>query len=243
MPTVLPTIEEVANSIDHAILKPNLSRKQINQELDKAHQLNVFSVCVRPSDVAYSADYLHGLNSEVTVGTVIGFPHGATTTAVKIFETKEAALNGATEIDIVANISMIIDGQFSKAAQEIEDITNVARESGITVVKVIFENAYLNLTQIRMFTKALQTTGVDFVKTSTGFAETGAVLDDVKVMYANRGNMEVKASGGIKNLDIYLAFREAGVTRFGTSNADIILEDLQSRLTNGEATGKTGGEY
>jgi deoxyribose-phosphate aldolase len=243
MTTILPSINEVAQSIDHAILKPNLSREEINSELIKADELNVFSVCVRPCDVEYAVQFLTARNSKVAVGTVIGFPHGSTTTAVKAVESLEAIDNGATEIDIVVNISMVIDGRYDDAAREIFEIVTVAREAGVSIVKVIFENAYLTPEQIENLTQAMQFSGADFVKTSTGFAATGAVVNDVAIMHYNRGEMEVKASGGIKDLDTYLKFQEIGATRFGTSNADIILEDLASRLTSGEATGKEGGSY
>lgn len=239
--STLPTIEEVAGSIDHAILAPNLTKEKLHSELTLAKELNLFSVCVRPCDVEEAVDFLK--DSNVKVGTVVGFPHGSSTTSVKSVEAMEAIDNGAAEIDIVMNISHVLNGDIYKAVEEIAIITNAARSMDVEKVKVIFENAYLNSEQIAEVSSAMQNAGIDFIKTSTGTASSGAILQDVEIMVANKGDMEVKASGGIRTVHDYLSFREAGVTRFGTSNSEIILNDLE-KLHNGTFDKATiGGEY
>jgi len=243
MTTILPSVQEVAQSIDHAILKPNLTQAELDAELTLANKLGVATVCVRPTDVAYAQHVMSKFENPTPVGTVIGFPHGSTTTAVKAVEALEAIDNGASEIDIVVNISLVLNGRIDEAVREVYEIVTITREAGVKVIKVIFENAYLTPELVEELTLAMQLSGADFVKTSTGFAPTGAVINDVAIMHYNRGNMEVKASGGIRSLDDYLKFKEVGATRFGTSNAQIILEDLNSRLTDGTSTNESGNDY
>lgn len=237
----LPTVVEVAATIDHAILKPEFTREDVVRELTIARDLNVFSVCVRPSDVEFAVEFLAG--TTVKVGTVAGFPHGSTTTTVKAVETLEAIDNGAVEVDIVINVGKALEGDYNYVAHEIATIVLAAKQAGVEKTKVIFENAYFNYEQIEELTKAMTSTGVDFVKTSTGYASKGADYNDVAVMSYNAGDMEVKASGGVKNLDDLLKLREVGATRFGTSNAAIILADLAQRIETGETTGASGEEY
>lgn len=238
----IPTVADVASSIDHAILAPNLTKEKFHSELALAKKLNLFSVCVRPCDVEEAVAFLS--DSNVKVGTVVGFPHGSSTTSVKSVEALEAIDNGAKEIDIVMNISHVLNGEAYKSAEEIGIIVNVARSMpGLEKIKVIFENAYLTAEQIKEVSIAMQNAGVDFTKTSTGTASSGAKLEDVKVMVEFKGGMEVKASGGIRTINDYLAFRAAGVTRFGTSNSEVILTDLE-KMHNGTFEAATiGGEY
>ena len=238
----LPSIQEVAGSIDHAILAPNLSTEKLHSELTLAKNLNLFSVCVRPCDVEEAVSFL--ADSDVKVGTVVGFPHGSSTTSVKSVEALEAIDNGASEIDIVMNISHVINGEAYKAAEEIGIIVNVARSMpGLEKIKVIFENAYLTPEQIKEVSIAMQHTGVDFIKTSTGTAASGAKLEDVNIMVEFKGDMEVKASGGIRTINDYLAFRDSGVTRFGTSNSEVILNDLEKMHDGTFESATVGGEY
>lgn len=237
----LPTVQEVASRIDHAILSPTLSDEVFFAELDKAIKLKLFSVCVRPVDVRRAYEYLEG--SGVVVGTVVGFPHGSSTIRTKSFESFEAIQDGAVEIDVVMNQSAIHNG---KLAEEIEDLNIFARESkmqGASVVKIIFENANLTDEQIAEISKGFDGTDIDFIKTSTGYASSGATAKDVETMVANRGSNEVKASGGIRTVHDLINFWNQGVTRFGTSNSETILNDLE-KLHNGELDSATvGGEY
>lgn len=230
MSTILPSVQEVASTLDYHILNPNLTRKELTDELVKADELKVYSVFVRPSDVAFAKEFLSELKSDVVIGTVVGFPHGSNTTAVKAVEALEAIDNGATEIDIVVNISWVLDENYVDVVREIFEITTVAREAGVNIVKVVFENAYLNVDQIENLTNALQDSGADFVSTSTGFASSGATINDVAIMHYNRGHMKVKAFGDIYITDNYLKFFEVGVTRFGTSDPELILTELTYRL-------------
>lgn len=231
--TALPSLADIAGQIDHAILKPELTREQVDADLDLAARYAIFSVCVRPSDIAHAVDRLEG--SGVAVGTVIGFPHGTTSTAAKVAEARQALADGAVELDMVLNIGRLRSGM----VDEVEaDIAAVVDEANGHIVKVIFETAYLDRDQIVAACRAAEAAGANFVKTSTGFAGGGATLDDVTLMRKSVGpEVQVKASGGVRGLDTLLQMREAGVTRFGTSATAAILDDLAARLSGGSGTG------
>lgn len=239
----LPSVNEIAQSIDHAILKPQFSLEDVKDNLDLARKFKVFSVCVRPSDVAYASDYLE--KSTVKVGTVIGFPHGAIPTAVKVVETRTAMADGADEIDMVVNIGWVKSGMFKEVEEDIRQVVAEANRLQKTIVKVILETAYLTTSEIVATCVAAEKAGANFVKTSTGFASTGATIPNLeKMREAVSSNIEVKASGGVTDLETLLAMRKIGVTRFGTSAAPTILSDLKSRLETGKAsTVKHSGSY
>lgn len=227
----LPSVSEVAKSIDHALLKPAMTVKELESGLNLAKQYNVFSVCVRPSDVSLARDYL--ATSDVKVGTVIGFPHGVTHTEVKGFEIRQAALDGATEVDIVLNIGWLKSGLLQEVEDELTRLVLTAKNFGVDITKVILETAYLSADEIRLASQIVERSGADFVKTSTGFAGEGATLPNLEIMRAAVSTeVEVKASGGVTSLDILLDMRKLGVTRFGTSATKVILDDLQHRLSS-----------
>lgn len=231
--TQLPSLADVAGQIDHAILKPELTRQQVDADLDLCASYGVFSVCVRPSDVSHAVERLEG--SGVAVGTVIGFPHGTTTTGTKVEEARIALADGAVELDMVLNIGWLRSGMLAEVEADIAAVVDAA---GDHVVKVIFETAYLDDDQIVAACRAAEAAGADFVKTSTGFAGGGATLEDVTLMRASVGPaVQVKASGGVRGLDTLLEMRQAGVTRFGTSATAAILDDLRDRLGGGAGTG------
>lgn len=222
---------EIAGMIDHAILKPELTLAEVDAQLATAAEYGIFSVCVRPGDVAHAVSVLEG--SGVAVGTVIGFPHGTTSTAAKVAEARQALADGAAELDMVLNVSRLR----SALVDEVEaDIRAVVEAADGHLVKVILETAFLDDEQIVAACGAAARAGADFVKTSTGFAGGGATLADVTLMKASiPDSMRVKASGGVRDLDTLLAMYAVGVTRFGTSGTATILDDARSR-ERGEAT-------
>jgi deoxyribose-phosphate aldolase len=228
--TALPTVHEIAQLIDHALLKPDLTRDELFAGLKQAAAYDIYSVCVRPADVKLAKLYLQEYNPNVRVGTVVGFPHGSSTTATKVFETIDALGNGAVEIDFVINIAELKSGQPSPVIVEMRQIVAAAKEHGAEKTKAIFETAYLTDDEIKMAALLAHSAGVDFVKTSTGFAHGGATVEHLRLMReAAPAPTEVKASGGVRDLDTLLAMRALGVTRFGTSATKVILDELQRR--------------
>lgn len=228
------TEHEIAATIDHAILKPDLTRDEVNAELDIAREWGVFSVCVRPSDIAYAVTYLQG--SSVAVGTVIGFPHGTTSTAAKVAEAQQALEDGATELDMVLNIGWLRSGLDAEVEADIRAVVDTA--DGV-IVKVIFETAYLDDEQIVRACALTAAAGADFVKTSTGFAGGGATVDHIRLMRANTDpRVQVKASGGVRGLESAIDMLDAGATRLGTSASSTILGAAR-RAASGES-GESG---
>lgn len=233
--SVTPTVRaaEIAALIDHAILKPELTRAEVDADLDLAAKYGIFSVCVRPSDIAHAVQRLAG--SGVAVGTVIGFPHGTTSTPTKVAEARQALADGAVELDMVLNIGRLRSGLLDDVEA---DIAAVVEAAGDHVVKVILETAYLDDDQIVAGSTAAERAGAAFVKTSTGFAGGGATVPHVTLMRASVGPaVQVKASGGVRDLDTLLAMRALGVTRFGTSATATILDDAAAREAGGAGTG------
>ena len=206
--------------IDHTLLKQDATVEQINRLLSEAKDYDFASVCVNPCWVAHAKSGLE--TTDVKVCTVVGFPLGATTSAVKAFETKEAIQNGADEIDIVINVGALK----SENADLVEsDIRAVVEASGDKLVKVIIEACLLTDEEKVQACQLAQKAGADFVKTSTGFSTGGATLSDVKLMRQTVGpDMGVKAAGGARSYTDAVAFVEAGATRIGTSSGVAILK-------------------
>ena len=220
------TLKQVAKTIDYALLRPDMSRDEVREGCEVALKYDVASVCCKPADVAFCADILRG--SDVHVGTVVGFPHGNSATSVKVFETKQVVADGATEIDVVMNIGWMKSGMYDEVRDELAAVVAAA---GGHQVKVILENAYLTKEEIVKACQLVEASGADYVKTSTGFAPTGAILEDVKLMRASvSAKMEVKSAGGVKNLDMLLAFMDAGVKRSGASAAAAMLDEFKERF-------------
>ncbi|QOC25959.1 deoxyribose-phosphate aldolase [Microbacterium hominis] len=223
------TERDLAATIDHAILKPELTRADVDGELDIAAEWGVFSVCVRPSDIAHAVDRLAGTG--VNVGTVIGFPHGTTSTAAKVAEVGQALADGAVEFDMVINIGALRSG-FDDAV--VADIAAVVAAASGKVTKVILETSLLDDEQIARGSRLTEAGGADFVKTSTGFAGGGASVAHVELMRANVGpDVQVKASGGVRSYADALAMLAAGATRLGTSGSAVILGEAR-RVDAGE---------
>ncbi len=231
----MSTISErgLAATIDHAILKPELTRADVDAELDIAAEWGVFSVCVRPSDIVYAVQRLAGTG--VNVGTVIGFPHGTTSTAAKVAEVRQALADGAVEFDMVINIGALRSG-FDDAV--VADIAAVVAAASGKVTKVILETSLLDDEQIARGSRLTEAGGANFVKTSTGFAGGGATVAHVELMRASVGpEVQVKASGGVRSYADALAMLAAGATRLGTSGSAVILGEAR-RVDAGErATG------
>ncbi|MFE5586862.1 deoxyribose-phosphate aldolase [Kitasatospora sp. NPDC056531] len=220
------TVPQLAKMIDHSLLRPELTTDEVLIGCALAAEYDVASVCVRPADVPLAVKALAG--TDVAVGTVIGFPHGGTTTSAKVREATDALAEGAVELDLVLNIGRLRSGDDDAVAEDITAVVDVA--AGDVLVKVIFENAYLDDEQKIRACRLSTLAGADFVKTSTGFAPNGATLEDVRLMRANvPARMKVKAAGGVRTLDRMLEFVAAGAERFGATATATILDDLATR--------------
>jgi len=217
---------DIARIIDHTLLKPDATRDQIVKLCDEAKEYRFASVCVNPANVSLAAKML--ATSEVKVCTVIGFPLGATTSAVKAFETQDAVANGAGEIDMVINIGALKSGNDTYVLNDILAVRETARRK---IIKVILETALLSKEEkIRACLLAKQA-GADFVKTSTGFGSGGATVEDIRLMRETVGvKMGVKASGGIRDLAAAQAMIAAGATRLGTSASIAIISAWAGHL-------------
>ena len=208
--------------IDHTLLKADATSAQIKQLCQEAKDYDFKSVCVNPAFVPQATELLKG--SDVEVCTVIGFPLGANTTATKVFEAKDAIANGATEVDMVINISQAKDGQWEAVEEEIKQIAEAVK--GKAILKVIVETALLTDEEIKNATEATVNAGADFVKTSTGFSTRGAGLNDVQIMHnVTQGKIGIKASGGVSNRQDALNMVEAGATRIGASKGIQIVSE------------------
>lgn len=210
--------------IDHTILKPETTQEQVEKILAEAKEYDFASVCVNPTWVALAAESLK--YSDVKVCTVIGFPLGANTPAVKAFETKDAISNGADEIDMVINIGALKTGNYDLV---LEDIKAVVAASGDKLVKVIIEACLLTDDEKVKACQLSQEAGADYVKTSTGFSTGGATVADVALMRKTVGpDMGVKASGGARSYEDAIAFIEAGASRIGASSGVAIMNGAQA---------------
>lgn len=213
-----------AKYIDHTLLKPESTRAQIDKIIEEAREFIFKSVCLNPTHVKYAAEKLK--DTEVLVCTVIGFPLGASTTETKMFEVEDAVKNGASELDMVINVGALKDGRYEDVQKDIESVVGAA--NGKTV-KVIIETCLLTDEEIVKASELSKVAGANFVKTSTGFAGGGATPEDVKLMKDTVGDdLEVKASGGVRNLEDFNKMLEAGATRIGASAGVQIIQGLES---------------
>ena len=219
------TYDEIAQMIDHSLLNPTLTDKDIEEGCRIARDYRVATVCCRPSDVILAKNLLEGSNVGTT--TVIGFPHGTTTTDVKVFEANEAVNNGCVELDVVLNIGKHRSGYYEFVRNDLKEVTDLCHRRGV-IVKVIFENCYLDTEQKIAACKICNDIKVDYVKTSTGYGSGGATDEDLKLMrkYANP-EIKVKAAGGIRTLERAIEIRKLGVSRFGATATIGILERLK----------------
>lgn len=215
----------IAQYIDHTVLKPETTLKQIEKLCAEAKENQFFSVCVNSHWVPKCKEFLS--SSNVKVCSVIGFPLGAMSTEAKAFETSWCVRHGAEEIDMVINIGLLKDNLFD---QVVKDIQSVVKAAEGNTVKVILETCLLTHDEKIKACEASLAAGAHFVKTSTGFSTSGATIDDVLLMKKIVGDkLKVKASGGIKNLDQAKAYITAGAERLGTSSGVEIVKGLEAK--------------
>lgn len=206
--------------IDHTVLKADTPLETVKRICDEAIEYGFASVCINPCHVAYCADYLK--DSDVNVCTVIGFPLGANTSAVKAFETKDAIANGADEIDMVMNIGALKDKNYDLVRDDVKAVVEAANG---TLVKVILETCLLTEDEIKKACELCVEAKADYVKTSTGFSTRGATIEDVQIMKAAvQGKAKVKAAGGVRTHEDMVKIVEAGAERIGTSAGCSLVE-------------------
>ena len=206
-----------------------MTREEVRLGCEIAKKYDVASVCCKPSDVKFCAELLKGTNVEV--GTVVGFPHGSSATETKVFETKLAIADGATEIDMVINVGALKSGNFEYVQA---DIAAVVEAAGGHTVKVILENAYLTDNEKVTACKLVEAAGGNYVKTSTGYAPTGATLEDVRLMKASVApEIKVKSAGGVRTLDVLMDFLDAGIERSGATTTATMLDEYVARFGRG----------
>lgn len=225
------TPHDIAKMLDHSTLQPFLTQDDIRKGCEIALRYDTASVCARPGDMKLVAELLAG--SDVKVCTVIGFPHGNHKPEIKLAEAKAALADGCDELDMVINIGKMIAGDEDAVRDEIKLICDAAHAAGAKV-KVILENCYLTDAQKKRACELSAEAGADWVKTSTGYGSGGCTLDDLRLMRASvPPSVQVKGSGGIRDLDTVLAAREIGVTRCGVSATEKIMREAEERYAKG----------
>lgn len=237
------TYEQLAKVIDHSLLKPELTEADVIAGCELAHRYHTATVCVKPCHVRLAAEVLK--DSDVLVSTVIGFPHGSNLTAIKVAEAEQAMNDGAVELDMVLNIGQLRSGKYDQVREDIRAVCQAAHARGAKV-KVILENAYLTDEQKVQACRLSEEAGADWVKTSTGFAPSGATIEDLKLMRSSVSEkVQIKAAGGVRTLDAILAVIDAGVTRCGATATAAILDEFERRKGEPQPTGKAdlGGGY
>ena len=215
---------EINKFIDHTILKATAKKEDIKKLCDEAKKYDFFSVCVNGANVRYAYEQLK--HSDVKVAAVVGFPLGAMSKDAKVFEARRAIEDGASEIDMVINIGALKDGEYDYVENEIREIKETI---GNNVLKVIIETCYLTDEEKKKACELSLNAKADFVKTSTGFGTGGATFEDVELMKSVVGDKaQVKASGGVKDLETAKKYIELGATRLGTSSGIAIVTGLES---------------
>jgi len=232
-----PSVAALAKMIDHSLLHPTMTDTIIDEGLKLAKDLEVATACVKPYSVARAAHILDG--SGVAVCSVIGFPHGNSKPELKVVETREAIADGATEIDMVANAGKVIGGDWNYVRDELDVVNQACRESG-AILKVIFENDFLEEAHIIRLCELCTALNIAFVKTSTGYGFVkqsngdynyrGATTMHLRLMRKHSGkDVQIKAAGGVRSLDDLLKVRELGVTRIGATATETILREAVVR--------------
>lgn len=225
------TPHDIAKMLDHSTLQPFLTDEDIRKGCELALRYDTASVCARPCDMPLVASLLRG--SDVKVCTVIGFPHGTHRTAIKVAEAKQALADGCAELDMVINIGKLLSGDEDYVRDEIRQIVQVAHEAG-ALVKVILETCYLTDAQKVTACHLSEEAGADFVKTSTGYGTKGCTIQDLQLMRRSVSErVQVKGSGGIRDLDTVLSARAVGATRCGVSATAAIMAEAEKRYAEG----------
>jgi deoxyribose-phosphate aldolase len=222
------TYQDLAGIVDYPLVKPDLTNIQVVEGLELAKRYRVACVSVRPCDVDLAVRTLAG--SPVRPGSVVGFPHGSQNTATKLYEARDLLRRGAREIDMTVAISALVSREFQHVQTELVQMAEICRQEG-AVLKVILENAYLTDELKIVACRCCARAGVDFVKTSTGFAPSGYSIEDVQLMRKHLPEeIGVKAAGGLRTLDQVLEVHAAGAARIGTASAAAILDAWKARL-------------
>jgi deoxyribose-phosphate aldolase len=223
------TQDQIVALIDHTLLKPEATQADLETCIKTAIEADVKAMCIRPMDVAYSAKALEGSN--VLLCTVIGFPHGTVTTATKVAETIEAVKHGAIEVDMVMNLGLFASGEYEQVQDDIAQVVKAAKSTNPKAeVKVILETCLWSEAQVIKACELTEAAGADFVKTSTGFAASGATTDVISIMRKTVGDrLGVKASGGVRTLDALIDMAEAGASRVGASGTPAILLEFAEK--------------
>ena len=222
------TYDDIAKMIDHSLLQPNLTDEELESGCQLALEYNAASVCIKPYSLKRCSELLAG--STVMSSTVIGFPHGGNTTSIKVAEAERALDDGGQELDMVVNVGKVLSGAWDFVRDDIRAVVEVTHARG-QVVKVIFENCYLQDEHKIRLCEICAEVGADYVKTSTGYGSSGATIEDLKLMRQHSpDHVKVKAAGGVRNLDQALEVRAVGVSRIGASRTAEILDECKSRL-------------
>jgi deoxyribose-phosphate aldolase len=223
-----PTLAELAKMFDHSLLQPVLTDAELARGCQVAVEYNVASVCIKPYAVGVAAKLLAGTG--VLASTVIGFPHGGHLTRTKVYEAGAAMDDGAVELDMVVNIGKVLSADWSYVADDIQAVADAAHRRGARV-KVIFENCFLKEEHKRALCRICGEVGADWVKTSTGYGDGGATLEDLKLMReCSPPRVQVKAAGGVRSFETLMAVRAVGVTRVGATATKAILDDAKAKL-------------
>ena len=227
------TYQSIAAMIDHSLLQPTLTDRDLEAGCLLARELGVASVCIKPYAVPLAVRVLAG--SEVITGTTVGFPHGGHATSLKVAEAMQAIQEGARELDMVVNIGKVLSLDWQFVANDIRAVVDAAHCKNARV-KVIFENGFLGDEHREQLCRICGEVRADFVKTATGYADSGATDADLKLMRrCSPSWVQVKAAGGIRTLDRLLAVRALGVTRVGATATRVILEECRARLAERES--------
>lgn len=220
-------MKELLAKCDHTLLKPNATWNDIKKLCDEGMDNGCATVCIPASYVRPVADYLRDKETKLKICTVIGFPNGYSTTKVKVFETEDAVMNGADEIDMVINIGWLKDKRYDDILNEIKAVKEACHGR---ILKVIIETCLLTDEEKMTMCKIITDSGAEYVKTSTGFAKTGATPSDVAILKANVGrNVKVKAAGGISSLEDADLFMKLGASRLGTSKIVQLFKQLKGK--------------
>lgn len=223
------TYSDIAKMIDHSLLNPTLTAADLDAGVRLALAYDVASVCIMPYALKRCAEMLRG--STVKASTTIGFPHGGHTTAIKRAEAERAIADGCEELDMVVNISQVLSHNWDYVRADIKAVIDVAHAAG-QKVKVIFENCYLKDEDKIELCRICSELNADWVKTSTGYGTSGATHDDLRLMRKHSApNVQVKAAGGVRDLDALLEVRALGVTRCGASRTKEMLDECRRRLS------------
>jgi deoxyribose-phosphate aldolase len=222
------TYLDVAKMIDHSLLNPTLTVEDLRVGCTIARDYDVASVCILPYALPLATSMLAG--SDVKPSTTIGFPHGGHTTVIKVAEARQALADGGLELDMVVNISKVLSGDWKYVAADIAAVTEVTHSGGAKV-KVIFENCYLQDEHKIRLCEICNEVQADWVKTSTGYGTGGATHEDLKLMRRLAApSVQVKAAGGVRDLDALLAVRALGVTRSGATRTAAMMDEARRRL-------------